>query len=145
MGDEVLKLLKSTFLALFLVSTLSANHSSIEEETKMYDALFDAINTKRFGLGESAFKILKDPFFALPQKSPSEESKAEPNIIIYRLHAIIENQAKINQNWVKKGEKINDYRLVKLTNETAVLSNQQRTLTLMLTKKGQDNVAISSH
>lgn len=145
MGDEVLKHLRLTLFALFLVSTLNAKNSSIEEETKMYDTLFDAINTKRFGLDDIAFKKMKDPFVRLPQKTSPKSSKTSPKKPIFRLHAIMENRAKINQSWVKKGDKINNYRLTKLTGNSAVLSNQERTLTLMLSKKGQKNVAISSH
>jgi hypothetical protein len=57
----------------------------------------------------------------------------------------MENQAKINNTWVKKGGMINDLRLVKVTNESAVLANAERTLVLTLSQKGTRNVAITSN
>jgi ligand-binding sensor protein len=57
----------------------------------------------------------------------------------------MENRAKINDRWVKKGEVINGLKLVKITSKSAVLANSQRTLTLTLSQKGNRNVVITSN
>ena len=146
MGDEVLKTINILIISTIVSSALFAQDSSIKEETAIYDTLFDAINKKRFGLDASNFTHIKDPFF-IPSKA-KVDSNDDSNVTkeaTYTLYAIMENQAKINDQWIKKGAMINDLRLVKLTNESVILANAERTLILPLSQKGTHNVVITSN
>jgi hypothetical protein len=146
MGDEVLKPLHVTLAIMVAYGSLFAQSSSLKDEVKMYDTLFEAINKKRFGLDPDVFKKVKDPFVKTsPTNAKNKSTIAAPKRITYTLYSVMENRAKINDRWVKKGEVINGLKLVKITSKSAVLANSQRTLTLTLSQKGNRNVVITSN
>ncbi|HET55187.1 MAG TPA: hypothetical protein ENN33_08205 [Ignavibacteria bacterium] len=144
MGDEILKPLQMLLFTTLSYGLLFAQTSSNKDETAVYDTLFETINKKRFGLESTVFASIKDPFTA-QSKAEIDSPVAKPVEIRYTLYGIMENRAKINNKWVQKGGMINDLRLVKVTNESAVLANGERTLTLTLSQKGTRNVVINSN
>lgn len=131
-------------LLIILCNFALAQTSSMQNETAAYDKLFDAINTKRFGLEPKVFISLKDPFIASSKLEIDSDEEVKPKEVTYTLYGIMENSAKINNSWIAKGEMLDDLRLVKVTGESAILSNAQRTITLMLSQKGTGNVVITS-
>ena len=144
MGDEILKPLQMLLFTTLSYGLLFAQTSSIKDETVAYDTLVEAINKKGFGLESTVFASIKDPFTA-QSKAKIDSPIAKPVEIRYTLYGIMENRAKINNKWIQKGGMINDLRLVKVTDESAVLANGECTLTLRLSQKGTRNVVINSN
>ena len=128
-----------------LLSTLSgAEGRSLEQETKAYNQLFEKINEKRFGLDEKVINTTQNPFiFAYETKKANDSNvtkKAEP---VYQLHAIFDNKVKINGRWYKEKDKIGEYYLIKIKENSALLANTYKRFELKLSRKGKENVVIS--
>lgn len=144
MGDEVLKRIIILITVLFSCNLLFAQESSMKEEIKVYDSLFNAINKKRFGLEHEIFTSAKNPFTPSSKTTIESDVEIQKTKITYSLYGIVENRVKINNTWLTKGDMIDDLRLVKITEQSVTLANAQRVLTLMLSQKGTHNVIIDS-
>lgn len=142
MGDEILKPMHILLLSMLVAFSSEARTLSLSDETAVYETLFETINQKRFGLSDEQIRQTRDPFIKIYPDTASKEGevKREP---AYRLHAIFNNRAKINDTWLERGDMIGSYRLSAIGHQDVTLASPNQTLKLTLSSKGKNNVVVS--
>jgi hypothetical protein len=147
LGDEILKFSYLVFLFFFIASTVDAR--ALSQEALQYNALFETINQKRFGLTEKAMEEVKDPFakqtpFAQEDstKNALEAKPNTPTLPPLKLFGLFKDRAKINTHWVRIGQSIQGYALHSIQKRSVTLSNAHHSLTLTLSHKGNANVVV---
>lgn len=143
--------MKKISIFLILLTLIYANDAKIKTlpdgNYQELDKLFDAINKKRYGLSREKIDATKNPF--LIQKAQKKPEKSDKNsttsvMIVYTLHAIMNNKANINGKWYSINEKINDYKLKKIDSDSVIMDNVGNELKLTL-EKGNENVTIKAY
>ncbi|MBR8464047.1 hypothetical protein KDD93_05605 [Campylobacter sp. faydin G-24] len=103
-----------------------------------YNDMISSIKEPRIGLSKDELNSVKDPFKeeTFDKNLTNEMSK----IGDLALTAIINNRAKINSKWVKVGEKIDEFSLIKIGKSSVTLVKNGEKIELNL--NGNKNVAI---
>lgn len=141
MGDEVLKTIQVIFIFTCIAAFSYASGAKLEEKTKVFDTIFESINKKRFGLSDKAISETKNPFIV--ETNATKDGQAEVGEKeTYQLKAILANRVKINDKWHKLKDKIGDFILVKIKENSIILDNSGEKLELFL-YKGSKNAKIS--
>ncbi len=87
------------------------------------DHLIEVIKAPRQGLSQEEITTISDPFWRIPPKAVQKKKikkkvqiykKRAPKKIVFRLYALFDNRAKINNRWYTKGAKIGNYRLIRI-------------------------------
>ncbi len=141
MGDEVLKkLILALLLVTFCFSALNA-----DSKYKEYDDLFNAINKERKGISEKDVDKTENPFVSADKSLVTEEnnnSKASKEEV-YVLKGILNNSANINGNWYKLNEKIGEFTILKIKENSVIIGSSGSSLELKL-YEGNKNVIITT-
>lgn len=102
----------------------------------------DSLNLyKKDDLGNYNFKFRVDlnrfyiknniPFFKKEPDSQIDKSEIK-NENIFKINAIVLNYAFINDNWIKKNEKIDNYELIEIHRDFVILKKDEHTIKLEL-------------
>ncbi len=94
-----------------LVSPLLANIS----DSKMVLSIFNQIDKNRIP-SEPNFKIY-DPFIRIKRAKANIKSVSITKMIFPKLSAIMDNRAFINGHWVKSGDMVRDFKIMKISSE----------------------------
>ena len=110
-------------------------------ELSWVDEQVQAIKPERTGMNSKSLNLIKDPFIFIKTKvvdkkkilssSPGVKSlqpKAQKKILT--LSAIVNGSAMINQQWYKKGDKIDGYTIKEIDLKTVLLSKNKKQLLL---------------
>ena len=148
MGDEILRLRHFVLTILFYTSSVWATQTvlSLENETKVYDQIFEKISEKRVGADISRIDRTENPFIML--RSDDETINADTNLTNdphrnVSLDATLEQKAKINGVWYKKNDSIGSYTLIKIEHNRVVLRNEIETKELYIKAKDDSNFKLS--
>ncbi|WP_297439626.1 hypothetical protein [Sulfurimonas sp.] len=138
--------MKTLYIALLLIGTLSAN------ELSWVDEQVEAIKPSRQGLSDKAASKLKDPFIFLIVKKEDVKGKKTLKKRVRRsnyvkktytrkftLKAILNKSALINGRWYKEGDKVYGYKL-KIIDLNTVLLNRSNKKILLSTKSKSKNL-----
>ncbi len=145
MGDNVLKRIT---LLITLSSLLFANGESVN--LSWVDKEIEAIKPPRKGISQKKIALIKDPFIFLEKNRTKKDKKSKkgqnqlPPVVSgvdmpvktgmpkrsFKLAAIINDAAFINNKWYKIGQEVGGYKIVKVTMTKVTLRGPDETLTL---------------
>ena len=131
MGHKIL--IKAFILSILTVQMLFAS-----TDIEIIDKLIKEIKKKRIGLSE---KDIKNPFESYIKNSSKKEQrssiakKVQTTKIEFRLNAIINNKAKINNKWYKIGSSIDNYKITVQNNQCIELQNSNNRIEVCIKKK----------
>ena len=91
------------------------------------NALIEQIITVRDGASETMIKSAPNPFASSEQERKSK--KFEPRL---ELKAVFDDQALINDHWVKLGQAIDGYKIVRIDSKSVLLQNGEKQKALYL-------------
>ena len=144
--------MKKFILLLTLTSTfLFAN------ELKWVDEQIEAIKPPRVGLSPKEITLLKDPFILLVEKTVDKKKKTiatnkqskynykkkiHKKSYHFKLDAIMNKSALINDKWYKEGSLIYGYKIAKVNRNTVVLTKGNKKITLTTISK-KNNLKIN--
>ncbi len=143
MGDKILKTILLLMIGIIFNSTIliADNMSWVNEQLK-------AIKPKRIGISDQEISLIKDPFIFLKKKDDKKKKQKkkasfstapvmvpqveEPVFRDFKLYAIMNKTALINNKWYKKGEKVHGFTLVKVN------------LTQVVLRRGKESIVLST-
>ncbi len=132
------------FISFMLVGNLCANGTKQDNIVAKYSNMFEKIGKKRVGIEESKIDSLKPPFVTIVRKKSStsklsipNKSKSKPSSI---LKAIFNKQVKIDNQWYKLHDKVNEMEIVAIKDNYILLKNDKKSKKLKL---GSENANIS--
>ena len=135
MGDKKLK--KVITLNIFLINILFGN-----SDIKWIDKELNNIKPVRNGVNKKEVLSLKNPFVEIQKKVEEKKKKKEPVVkferkekkkqISFKLSAIMNNAALINNKWHKEGEVINGFKIKKVNYDEVLLND------------GKDNIVLTT-
>jgi hypothetical protein len=133
-------------LSILIFSSSAFCEQKNEMDMYEYDSLFLEISDKRLGVSNVAIEKVKNPFVmtktVLTENGETvEASKAE---ITYKLFAIFGNKAKINGKWYRLGDKIDYYKLSKITSKSVLMIGTNNKKELFIRNNDENNVKFSS-
>jgi hypothetical protein len=133
-------------LSILIFSSSAFCEQKNEMDMYEYDSLFLEISDKRLGVSNAAIEKVKNPFVmtktVLTENGETvEASKAE---ITYKLFAIFGNKAKINGKWYRLGDKIDYYKLSKITSKSVLMIGTNNKKELFIRNNDENNVKFSS-
>ncbi len=140
------KVLKNLTLKLSLIVCLSSfSFAANNAKYKKYDDLFSAINKKRYGLTAQDIEKTANPFIVVSRTKKTSEKDGNvtegSNEPVYKLKGIMNNSANINGTWYKLNDKIDEFKLKKIKNNSVVIGSAGSSLELKL-YEGKENVII---
>lgn len=122
----------------FILSILTVQMLFASTDIEIIDELIKEIKKKRIGLSE---KDIKNPFESYIKNSSKKEQrssiakKVQTTKIEFRLNAIINNKAKINNKWYKIGSSIDNYKITVQNNRCIELQNSNNRIEVCIKKK----------
>jgi len=122
----------------FILSILTVQMLFASTDIEIIDELIKEIKKKRIGLSE---KDIKNPFESYIKNSSKKEQrssiakKVQTTKIEFRLNAIINNKAKINNKWYKIGSSIDNYKITMQNNQCIELQNSNNRIEVCIKKK----------
>jgi len=122
----------------FILSILTVQMLFASTDIEIIDELIKEIKKKRIGLSE---KDIKNPFESYIKNSSKKEQrssiakKVQTTKIEFRLNAIINNKAKINNKWYKIGSSIDNYKITVQNNQCIELQNSNNRIEVCIKKK----------
>ena len=129
MGDEIL-MKKMIFLTVFFTLCLNANTNqkqikivNKEELVKEYKNMFEEISKKRVGLDESEIENVKQPFLTIRKKTKGKKSN-QKKMNLLTLEAILNKKVLINGTWYSLYQKINNKKIIKITDNSVWLKSE---------------------
>lgn len=148
MGDEILKLRHFVLAILLYTSSVWATQTvlSLENETKVYDQIFEKISEKRLGADISRIDRTENPFIMLRRDDETintDTNRTNNSNRNVSLDATLEQKAKINGIWYKKNDSIGSYTLIKIEHNRVVLRNEIETKELYIKAKDDSNFKLS--
>lgn len=148
MGD---KILKKTTLLLILSCSLFANKAEVD--LSWVDKEIEAIKPPRKGISDKIISRLEDPFIFLKNKEDEKNKAGQKNVSAanlsssggmprasvhqrpLKLMAILNDTALINGKWYKLGDKVRNYKIVKITMTEVILKSPVKKLVLTTNSK----------
>ena len=104
------------------------------------DQLIEKVKVTRVGLKQEQIKALKNPFVSQKKlvkiiKVEKIKKEKKRQKLVLRLSSILNDRARINGRWYKRGSKIGPYRIVQIGDESVLLRSKKRFLRLFIKRK----------
>ena len=97
-----------------------------------YDAIFDDLSKPRVGLSDEQIASLQDPFY------PNQQVD-----LGYQLVGIMGDKVKLNDKWYGLGEYVGSYKIVQITGNSVIITNDDENKVELTLKQGSQNVIIT--
>jgi len=132
------------FTSFILVGNLCAKSTNQDNIVAKYSNMFEKIGKKRVGIKESKIDSLKPPFVTIVRKVNSITKSDIPNKPKSKsssiLKAIFNKQVKIDNQWYKLHDRVNEMEIVTIKDNYILLKNDKKSEKLKL---GSENANIS--
>ena len=106
-----------------------------------YDAIFDDLSRPRVGLSDEQIASLQDPFYPKEANAPREANQQVE--LGYRLVGIMGDKVKLNDKWYGLGEYVGSYKIVQITGNSVIITNDDENKVELTLKQGSQNVIIT--
>ena len=106
-----------------------------------YDAIFDDLSRPRVGLSDEQIASLQDPFYPKEANAPREANQQVD--LGYRLVGIMGGKVKLNDKWYGLGEYVGSYKIVQITGNSVIITNDDENKVELTLKQGSQNVIIT--
>nr|WP_315110813.1 hypothetical protein [uncultured Campylobacter sp.] len=106
-----------------------------------YDAIFDNLSKPRVGLSDEQIASLQDPFYPKEANAPREANQQVD--LGYQLVGIMGDKVKLNDKWYGLGEYIGSYKIVQITGNSVIITNDDENKVELTLKQGSQNVIIT--
>ena len=106
-----------------------------------YDAIFDDLSKPRVGLSDEQIASLQDPFYPKEANAPREANQQED--LGYQLVGIMGDKVKLNDKWYGLGEYVGSYKIVQITGNSVIITNDDENKVELTLKQGSQNVIIT--
>ncbi len=106
-----------------------------------YDAIFDDLSKPRVGLSDEQIASLQDPFYPKEANAPREANQQVD--LGYQLVGIMGDKVKLNDKWYGLGEYIGSYKIVQITGNSVIITNDDENKVELTLKQGSQNVIIT--
>ena len=127
--------------ALFAVDnnqTVAPSNGAYKAE---YDAIFDELSKPRVGLSDEQIASLQDPFYPKEANAPREANQQVD--LGYQLVGIMGDKVKLNDKWYGLGEYVGSYKIVQITGNSVIITNDDENKVELTLKQGSQNVIIT--
>lgn len=116
----------------------SSNVNTYEAE---YDKMFDDLSKPRVGLSDAQIASLQDPFYPKEANAPREANQQVD--LGYQLVGIMGDKVKLNDKWYGLGEYVGSYKIVQITGNSVIITNDDDNKVELTLKQGNKNVTIT--
>ena len=106
-----------------------------------YDAIFDDLSKPRVGLSDEQIASLQDPFYPKEANAPREANQQVD--LGYQLVGIMGDKVKLNDKWYGLGEYVGSYKIVQITVNSVIITNDDENKVELTLKQGSQNVIIT--
>ena len=106
-----------------------------------YDAIFDDLSKPRVGLSDEQIASLQDPFYPKEANAPREANQQVD--LGYQLVGIMGDKVKLNDKWYGLGEYVGSYKIVQITGNSVIITNDDGNKVELTLKQGSQNVIIT--
>lgn len=106
-----------------------------------YDAIFDNLSKPRVGLSDEQIASLQDPFYPKEVNAPREANQQVD--LGYQLVGIMGDKVKLNDKWYGLGEYVGSYKIVQITGNSVIITNDDENKVELTLKQGSQNVIIT--
>ena len=106
-----------------------------------YDAIFDDLSKPRVGLSDEQIASLQDPFYPKEANAPREANQQVD--LGYQLVGIMGDKVKLNDKWYGLGEYVGSYKIVQITGNSVIITNDDENKVELTLKQGSQNVIIT--
>lgn len=106
-----------------------------------YDAIFDDLSRPRVGLSDEQIASLQDPFYPKEANAPREANQQVD--LGYQLVGIMGDKVKLNDKWYGLGEYVGSYKIVQITGNSVIITNDDENKVELTLKQGSQNVIIT--
>ena len=106
-----------------------------------YDAIFDDLSKPRVGLSDAQIASLQDPFYPKEANVPKEVNQQVD--LGYQLVGIMGDKVKLNDKWYGLGEYVGSYKIVQITGNSVIITNDDDNKVELTLKQGSKNVTIT--
>ncbi len=106
-----------------------------------YDAIFDDLSKPRVGLSDEQIASLQDPFYPKEANVPREANQQVD--LGYQLVGIMGDKVKLNDKWYGLGEYVVSYKIVQITGNSVIITNDDENKVELTLKQGSQNVIIT--
>lgn len=106
-----------------------------------YDAIFDDLSKPRVGLSDEQIASLQDPFYPKEANTPREANQQVD--LGYQLVGIMGDKVKLNDKWYGLGEYVGSYKIVQITGNSVIITNDDENKVELTLKQGSQNVIIT--
>lgn len=106
-----------------------------------YDAIFDDLSKPRVGLSDEQIASLQDPFYPKEANAPREANRQVD--LGYQLVGIMGDKVKLNDKWYGLGEYVGSYKIVQITGNSVIITNDDENKVELTLKQGSQNVIIT--
>lgn len=127
--------------ALFAVDNNQTVAPSNGAYKSKYDAIFDDLSKPRVGLSDEQIASLQDPFYPKEANAPREANQQVD--LGYQLVGIMGDKVKLNDKWYGLGEYVGSYKIVQITGNSVIITNDDENKVELTLKQGSQNVIIT--
>ena len=106
-----------------------------------YDSIFDDLSKPRVGLSDAQIASLQDPFYPKEANAPREVNQQVD--LGYQLVGIMGDKVKLNDKWYGLGEYVGSYKIVQITGNSVIITNDDDNKVELTLKQGSKNVTIT--
>ena len=106
-----------------------------------YDAIFDDLSKPRVGLSDEQIASLQDPFYPKEANAPREANQQVD--LGYQLVGIMGDKVKLNDKRYGLGEYVGSYKIVQITGNSVIITNDDENKVELTLKQGSQNVIIT--
>ncbi len=117
---------------------------SLEQEVKEYDQIFSKIANKRVGIDAKSINEMNNPFVVQSFEQNKNDSYTPVQELEYALEAIVDRKVKINGKWYWINERIESFKITKITQKSVVLANELEQKELFIKTNDRSNIEILS-
>lgn len=114
--------------------------------TKELESKVNAIQAPRVGLNSSDINGIKDPFIYLDRNKTTgalmPQNHSTIKDIDLNLSAIMNGKAFVNNNWLKSGDKVGDYTIITIGNNSVVFSKNNSTKRVFINAKKENLIKL---
>ena len=131
-------LLSATLFAVVNNQTVAPSNGAYKAR---YDAIFDNLSKPRVGLSDEQIASLQDPFYPKEANAPREANQQVD--LGYQLVGIMGDKVKLNDKWYGLGEYVGSYKIVQITGNSVIITNDDENKVELTLKQGSQNVIIT--
>ena len=106
-----------------------------------YDSIFDDLSKPRVGLSDAQIASLQDPFYPKEANAPREVNQQVD--LGYQLVGIMGDKVKLNDKWYGLCEYVGSYKIVQITGNSVIITNDDDNKVELTLKQGSKNVTIT--